>query len=152
VIKGVTGDSVIAPGFYIDSLEIPALGEWLSFTNVPVILFDVFSPEGGTVDGIIGMNLFVDLNFVLRGGGLFLQDDPTIEYIPIIIGDIAPGGGDGAVDSLDLAEFANHWLEISTSPNWNQECDMAPPLAPDGKVDFPDFAMLAGYWLEGTTP
>jgi len=146
VIKGVTGDSVIAPGFYIDSLEIPALGEWLSFTNVPVVLFDVSSPEGGTVDGIIGMNLFVDLNFLLRGGGLFLQDDPTIEYIPIIIGDIAPGGGDGVVDSLDLGEFASHWLETSISPNWNPECDMAPQPTPDEKADFLDFAVLAEHW------
>ncbi|MHC4570647.1 MAG: aspartyl protease family protein [Planctomycetota bacterium] len=156
VIKGVTGDSVIAPGFYIDSLEIPALGEWLSFTNVPVILFDVSSPEGGTVDGIIGMNLFVDLNFVLRGGGLFLQPDPSLEFEPFppcqVTGDIAPQGGDCKVDYLDLAEFANHWLETSTSPNWNPECDMAPQPTPDEKADFLDFAMLAGHWLEGTTP
>lgn len=151
-IKGVTGDSIIAPGFYIDTLEIPALGEWLSFTNVPVILFDVSSPEGGTVDGIIGMNLFVDLNFVLRGGGLFLQPDPSVEYIPIIIGDIAPGGGDGVVDSLDLAEFANHWLETSNSPGWNPECDMAPQPTPDEKADFLDFAVLVEHWFEGTTP
>ena len=70
-IVDVTGTSTMVPGFYIDFIEIPALGEWLSFTNVPVILFDVSSPEGGTLDGIIGMNLFGDFNLILRGGGLF---------------------------------------------------------------------------------
>jgi predicted aspartyl protease len=152
-IQGVTGDTIIAPGFYIDSIEIPALGEWLSFTNIPVILLDVASPEGGTADGIIGMNLFVELNFVLRGGGLFGQDDPSIEFEPIpLIADIAPQGGDGKVDYLDLAELVSHWLETSISPDWNPECDMAPPSSPDGMVNFLDFAVLAEHWLEGVEP
>ena len=146
-IQGVTGDTIMAPGFYIDSLEIPALGEWLSFTDVPVILLDVYSPEGGTADGIIGMNLFVNFNFVLRGGGMFLQDDPTVEFELIgIIGDIVPEDGDGEVNFLDLAEFADHWLETQTSPNWNPQCDMSPQSFPDGKVDFSDYAVLAQNW------
>lgn len=78
-IRGVTGDTIMAPGYYIDTIEIPALGQWFRATNVPVILLDVSSPEGGTLDGIIGMNLFVDFNLIIRGGGLFLQDDPTLE-------------------------------------------------------------------------
>ena len=49
------------------------------FNEVPVVLLDVNSPEGGTLDGIIGMNLFVDFNLIVRGGGLFLQEDPTLE-------------------------------------------------------------------------
>jgi hypothetical protein len=153
-IQGVTGDTIIAPGFYIDSIEIPALGEWLSFTSTPVILLDVASPEGGTVDGIIGMNLFVELNFVLRGGGLHGQDDPSIEFEPIshIIADIAPQGGDGKVDFLDLAELVSHWLETTISPDWNPQCDMAPPSNPDGMVNFLDFAVLAEHWLEGVEP
>ena len=148
-IQGVTGDTIMAPGFYIDSIDIPALGKWLSFTNIPVVLLDVASPEGGTADGIIGMNLFVELNFVLRGGGLLGQDDPSIEFEPIpLIADIAPQGGDDRVDYLDLAELVTHWLETSTSPNWNQECDLAPPSSPDGMVNFLDFAVLANHWLE----
>ncbi|HSW01452.1 MAG TPA: retropepsin-like aspartic protease [Sedimentisphaerales bacterium] len=78
-IQGVTGDVIMAPGFYIDTLEIPALGQWFRATNVPVVLLDIASPEGGTLDGIIGMNLFVDFNLILRGGGLFLEDDPRLE-------------------------------------------------------------------------
>ena len=156
-IEGVTGDSIMVPGFYIDSLEIPAFGEWLIFTNIPVILLDISSPEGGTVDGIIGMNLFTEFNFVLRGGGLFLQDDPTLEFEAInrITADIAPEGGDGVVDALDLAVFVEAWLATAgmpPSPNWNPKCDMAPLSNPDGSVDFLDFAVLAQHWLENIAP
>jgi predicted aspartyl protease len=142
-IQGVTGDTIMAPGFYIDRIDIPALGEWLSFTNVPAVLLDVPSPEGGTVDGIIGMNLFVDLNFVLRGGGLFLQDDPAIDYQPIPpAGDIAPEGGDGSVNILDLDALANAWLATPLSPNWNPQAD----LVSDAIINFRDFAILAQNW------
>ena len=156
-IVGVTGDSNDFPAFYIDSLEIPALGEWLIATNVPVVLLDIHSPEGGTVDGIIGMNLFTEFNLVLRGGGLFLQDDPTFEFEPIhrIIADIAPEGGDGIVDELDLEVFLQAWLSEGTmppSPNWNRKADMAPISEPDDKVDFLDYSILADHWLETVTP
>lgn len=83
-IEGVTGNSLMAPGFYLDRMEIPALGDWFVATQVPVVLLDISSPEGGTLDGIIGMNLFVDFNLIVRGGGLFLGDDPRLELQPIV--------------------------------------------------------------------
>ncbi len=148
-IVGVTGEPSTAPGFYIDSLAIPALGEWLIATNVPVILIDIASPEGGTLDGIIGMNLFVDCNIVVRGGGLFLQDDPMLEFEFIgdpLDGDISPAGGDGVVNMLDLAALASCWLALPGDANWMDECDIAPVELPDGKVDMLDFAALAKTW------
>jgi predicted aspartyl protease len=154
-IQGVTGEVVLAPGFYIDSLEIPALGEWLSYTNVPVILLDVSSPEGGTLDGIIGMNLFVSFNLVLRGGGLFLEDDPVLEFeviSSVVNADIAPIPGDGVVDYQDLAVLAEAWLTSSDATTWDPQADIAPPLLPDGMIDFLDYAVLAEHWLEITTP
>ncbi|MGA2093956.1 MAG: hypothetical protein ABSH16_11200, partial [Sedimentisphaerales bacterium] len=143
-IQGVTGETIIAPGFYIDSIDIPALGDWLSFTNIPVILLDIPSPEGGTVDGIIGMNLFADLNFVLRGGGLMLEDDPSISYEPInrLTGDIAPPGGDGIVNELDLAALADAWLANPLSQNWNSRAD----IVGDAIINFYDFAAIAQNW------
>ena len=155
-IQGVTSDSIMAPGFYVDSLQIPALGEWLEFTNVPVVLLDISSPEGGSVDGIIGMNLFVDYNFVLHGGGLFLQDDPSVELELIsydIIADIAPEGGDGVVNIRDLIVFINAWLATTNPPSgdWNPSCDMAPQPIPDGQINLLDFAVLAEYWMHGSS-
>jgi predicted aspartyl protease len=140
-IQGVTGEISTAPGFYISAIDIPALGEWLSFTNIPVVLLDVSSPEGGTLDGIIGMNLFTDLNFTVRGGGMFLQPDPAIEYEPIsrLPGDI---NGDGVVDWLDVAAFADAWLTTTGAPNWNARADMVS----DGIINFRDFAALAQNW------
>lgn len=154
-IQDVTGVITIEPGFYIDALEIPALGDWLSFTNVPVVLLDVLSPEGGTLEGIIGTNLFTEFNLVLSGGGLFGQDPPYLGFEPIparLPSDIAPVSGDGVVDFRDLAVFMQTWLATPGSRNWYPKADLAPPLSPDGMVDFLDFAVFAEHWLDTTAP
>ncbi len=150
-VQDVTGYISIEPGFYLDSLEIAALGEWLRFTNVPVVMLDVSSPEGGFLDGIIGMNLFTEFNLVLRGGGLIGQDPPSLEFERIqarLIADIAPEEGDGIIDYLDFAAFAEAWLATPASPNWNPKANLAPRFAPDSIIDFLDFAVLAEYWLD----
>ena len=154
-IQDVTGEITIEPGFYIDALEIPALGDWLSFTNVPVVLLDVLSPEGGTLEGIIGTNLFTEFNLVLSGGGLFGQDPAYLAFEPIparLPSDIAPVSGDGVVDFRDLAVFTQTWLATPGSRNWYPKADLAPPLSPDGRVDFLDFAVFTEYWLDTTAP
>ncbi|MGB2862090.1 MAG: retropepsin-like aspartic protease [Sedimentisphaerales bacterium] len=154
-IEDVTGDVTINPGFYIDSLDIPALGSWLSYTNVPVVLLDVSSPEGGALDGIIGMNLFTNFNLVLRGGGLPDYGGHSLDFEPIVprpFGDIAPGIGDGIVDLRDIAALANSWLATPESLQWNSAADIAPVGAPDGRIDFLDFAVMAENWLATTTP
>jgi hypothetical protein len=79
-IEDVTGTITMTPGFYLDMLEIPALGDWPSYSNVPVVMLDVASPEGGYLQGIIGTNLFTEFNLVLRGGGLSGQDPPSLEF------------------------------------------------------------------------
>ena len=154
-IEDATGAVTITPGFYLDSLEIPALGHWLTYANVPVVLLDLPSPEGGVLDGIIGMNLFVNFNLVLRGGGLLGQDPPSLEYeiIPSgLIGDIAPDGGDGAVDFLDFNAFVDAWSSTASSPNWNPEADIAPQPVSDGKVNYLDLAAMMENWLKSADP
>jgi hypothetical protein len=154
-VQDVTGEITIEPGFYIDSLEIPALGDWLSFTNVPVILLDVASPEGGYLEGIIGTNLFTEFNLVLRGGGLLGQDPPSLGFEPIpprLLSDIAPISGDGIVNLRDLAAFMQTWLATPDSPNWYPKADLAPQPNPDGIVDFLDLAVFAEYWLGTSAP
>jgi len=149
-ILTATGETITAPGYYIDSLEVIATPEWLRFTNVPVVVLDAPSPEGGVLDGIIGMNLFVEFNLVFRGGGLPGQSQPRLEFERLperMVADIAPGAGDGVVDLLDLAAFAEAWLTNSESFNWNPRADIAPRGRLDGRVDFLDFAVFAEYWL-----
>jgi len=154
-IVGVTGDSIMAPGFVIDSLDITATPDWLSFTNVPVVMLDVDSPEGGVMDGIVGMNLFTTFNLVLRGGGLPDYGGHRLDFEPIPprpIGDIAPGIGDGIVDLRDINALADLWLTTPESLLWNPDADIAPQGAPDGIVNFLDFAVIAGNWLATTEP
>jgi hypothetical protein len=150
-IEGVTGESIMAPGFYVDSITIPAIGQWLEYANVPVILLDISSPEGGTLDGIIGMNLFLEYNLIFRGGGIFLEDDPLLEFQQITsspIGDIAPPSGDGIVNLSDYSVFSKAWLAVTTDANWNPDADMVV----NGVIDLPDLAVLAENWLAGATP
>jgi len=154
-IEDATGAITIKPGFYVDSLEIPGLGDWLQFTNVPVILLDVSSPEGGTLEGIIGMNLLTEFNLVLSGGGLFGQDPPSLGFERIkagLVADIAPDGGDGVVDYLDFAAFAAAWHSTPEAANWNPKADIAPQPSPDGIVDFLDLAVFMEFWLAETSP
>jgi hypothetical protein len=144
-IVDVTGQSTIADGFYIDSLEISATPVWLSFTHVPAIVLNVDSPEGGVLEGILGTNLFIDTDFYIHGGGLYGQDQPYLKFafLPAgIAGDIAPPGGDGLVNILDLAALANAWLANPLSSNWNSQADMVS----DGIINFFDFAVLAQNW------
>ena len=153
-ITDVTGDTINAKGFIIDLLEISADPEWLSFTNVPVVMLDVISPESGTLEGIIGMNLFVEYNLLFHGGGLPDYGGHQLLLEPVdyrTVCDIASGDGDGKIDKLDLAAFVNAWLATPSSPNWNPRADLA-PVVRDGRVDFYDFAILAEYWGQETAP
>ena len=154
-IVGVTGNSIMAPGFYLDSLTIPAVGQWLEFTNVPVILLDISSPEGGKLDGIIGMNLFTQYNLILRGGGFMLQDDPRLEFerIPIgpVTGDIAPSSGDGKVDLLDFSVFSQSWMADDSDPQWNADADFILTGTSEGLIDLQDLSVLAENWLKGVS-
>jgi predicted aspartyl protease len=153
-IQGVSGQVTYEPGFYLDSLTIPALGEWLVFNNVPVVLLDISSPEGGTLDGIIGMNLFTEFNLVLRGGGLFLDEDPYLALEKItsedgLIGDIAPANTpDGKIDILDITALANAWLSSPDDNNWYDKADIAPAPYHDQKVNYQDFSTMAKSWQQ----
>jgi aspartyl protease len=154
-IQDVTGETTIHPGFFIDSLEIPVLGNWLSYSNVPVVMLDVASPEGGYLEGIIGMNLFVEFNLVLRGGGLFGQEPPSLEFERITlppIGDIVPAGGDGAVDYRDLDTLASAWFSTTETANYNERADLWPEQVPDGMVDGRDFAVFGSHWRQTVDP
>jgi hypothetical protein len=81
-ILGVGGQVENIPGFYLNTLTIPAIGGALNFTNVPVIVYDLIDPADGegTVPGIIGMNLFSDRDLVINGG----TSTPAVGIGPLI--------------------------------------------------------------------
>ncbi|HSW46233.1 MAG TPA: retropepsin-like aspartic protease [Phycisphaerae bacterium] len=142
-IQGVDGQSVFKPGFYITSIQIPALGEWLTFNRVPVVLLDVASPEGGTLDGIIGMNLLLNFNFVLRGGGMFNQPDPSLEY-EVLVPPVTDCDfdDDGDVDMEDFGVFQRCLSGPDTVQN-EPACAGA-KLDADSDVDAGDMAIFSG--------
>jgi predicted aspartyl protease len=152
-IEGVTGEVIQAPGFYIDSLKIPGMGQWLEFTNVPVVLLEVSSPEGGKLDGIIGMNLFTQYNLILRAGGLSFEDDPRLEFERIqigpVTGDIAPDPVDGKVNLADFSAFSQTWMATDTDGNWNPDADFVPTGTSEGVIDLEDLSVLSEHWLSG---
>jgi len=143
-IEGATGEIQMIDGFYIDRLEIPALGQWLTFTDVPVILLDIASPEGGTLDGIIGMNLFTELDFVLKGGGMFLQDDPSLTF-QIAEFAIADFNQDRKVNFYDFSLFASAWQTQTGQPDYSSIFDISNP--PDDIINLADLAIFAENWL-----
>jgi len=140
-IQGVDGTTSLEPGFTIDRIDIPALGEWLSFRDVPVVLLEVTSPEGGTLDGVIGMNLMTNVNFVLHGGGLFGQPAPSLEYEVIVPAQIdADFDDDGDVDQADFG----HLQACFTGPETVQDdpaCQNA-LLDADSDVDEHDITLF----------
>lgn len=140
-IQGVDGQSIFAPGFTISAIQIPALGEWLSFNNVPVVLLDVNSPEGGTLDGIIGMNLLTACSFVLRGGGLMLQPDPSLEYeitVPLAVNCDFDNDADVDLDDFGLMQ------RCFTGPDvvQNEPACLVARMDADGDVDGDDLQVF----------
>jgi len=136
-VTGVAGDVTTAPGFYIDSLKIDAFGGPVSFTQVPVIILDVPSVEGGLLDGIIGTNVFHDRNLAFRpdllGSSVIEISEPIVLYY---------GDFDTDID-VDMEDFG-HFQRCFNGPNrssLNDDCGSA-DYDEDGDVDIADFLMF----------
>lgn len=56
---------------------------------------------------------------------------------------------DGKVDLQDLVVFAQAWHSHTGDPNWNPECDLAPPYGYISLTDFVSFAIDYGKNLTG---
>ncbi|MBI4579211.1 MAG: hypothetical protein HY718_05880, partial [Planctomycetes bacterium] len=138
-IQGIDGQVVDAPGFFIDSIELPALGPWLSFTHVPVVMLDVASPEGGVLEGIIGMNLLNRYNVLLRGGGLPDMAQPRLDVEPLP-GVDADFDDDGDVDAVDFA-YLEACLSGYDVPQGDAACQ-AMRLDGDADIDHHDVKLF----------
>jgi len=74
--------------------------------------------------------------------------------------DVAPAGGDGIVNLLDWAVFANGWQDTTDANDLRTFCeqwlsssaysaDIAPTVDGDGWVNELDLAIMANHWLTG---
>lgn len=132
---GVGGIVPDIPGYYIDFVKISALGGALEYERAPVVVIDLPSPEGGALDGVLGMNFFWDRNVILEPSlllpGFLHVSDPVA--IPFADFDL-----DLDVDDTD-AFFA---LACSSGPESltpSAECDHL-DWDEDQDVDLRDFA------------
>jgi len=136
-VCGVGGLAEGVPGYYIDAAGISAFGGPLRYARAPFVVLDLPSPEGGILDGILGMNLFWDRNIIFEpslGGAAFLHvSDP----VPFAYGDF---NADRDVDAND----ADWFVACSTPPAFGSvdpECSHMDGDR-DLDIDLADFAMF----------
>jgi len=134
------GGLTTVPGYYVDYVRINAMGGALEFAHVPFVVIDMESPEGGPLDGVLGMNFFWNRNIVLEptgaGAGFLHVSDPVpYAYIDLNLNDV--------VDMLDFAIFAAAWHTTPTDPAWNKKCDFFVDEIIDGR----DLQAFTESWL-----
>jgi len=134
-----------ASGYYIDYVRINAMGGAMEFARVPFIVIDMESPEGGSLDGILGMNFFWNRNLVLEptvGGAGFLHVSDPVPYAYIDL------NYDDVVDVADFAIFASAWHATPADPAWNTACD----FFADEVIDSRDLQAFTDAWVAGLQP
>jgi Aspartyl protease len=140
-IPGAGGAAIQIPGFYLDTFSLQMDSGDLTFTDVPVLVYNVMGPDGSIVSAVAGTNLFADRHIVINPdpGNTYL----AISDVVLIHGDL---DGDGFVGITDL--------NIVLS-NWNQAVPPGNPLADpsdDGFVGIEDMNVVLGNWNAGTPP
>jgi len=138
-VCGIGGMNEVA-GYYVDFVRINAMGGAMEFARVPFVILDMDSPEGGSLDGIIGMNFFWNRNLVLEptsSGTAFLHvsDPMPYAYIDLNLDDV--------VDVMDFAIFASAWHTTPADPAWNARCD----FYLDEVIDARDLQAFADSWV-----
>ncbi len=136
-VCGVGGLATGVPGYYIDFVKMNALGGAIEFSRAPFIVLDLPSPEGGSLDGILGMNFFWNRNVIfdpfLTGTG-FLQVSDPLQFA------YADFDLDYDVDNADAQTF----ISCVTSPQSgfvSPECTHI-DADEDEAVDLRDFAIF----------
>ena len=139
-VCGVGGLVTDVDGYYVDYVKINARGGALEFSRAPFVVVDLPSPEGGTLDGVLGMNFFWNRNVIfepalgLDGKSAFLHlSDP----IPFAYGDFDL---DFYVDMEDIPSFVSCMSGPGVQPV-SPECDHV-DADESGTVDLFDFAQF----------
>ncbi len=146
-VCGVGGLVTGIGGYKIDFVKINASNGALEFAEAPFVVLDLPSPEGGTLDGILGMNFFWNRNVIfepaLGGSGFFHVSDP----IPVAFAD---SDVDFDVDVDDAEVFIGCAMGPNDSPV-SPECSHL-DINKDDDLDLSDFAAFQRcYSGEGFT-
>ena len=134
---GVGGLVENIPGYYVDYVRISASGGALEFSRAPFIVLDLGSPEGGSLDGVLGMNFFWNRNVIFQPSltlsSFFHVSDPVPFAAPDFDLDLH-------VDSTDWS-IQNACLAGPSGNGVGPECEHT-DLDGDGDVDLADFSAL----------
>ena len=134
-VCGVGGLVFDVPAYYVDFVRINTLGGPLLFSRAPFIVIDLPSPEGGVLDGILGMNFFWNRNLVFEpalGFSAFLH---ISEPIPVAFGDTDVDFDVDLTDARLMIECVSGPTTATVSP----ECDHLDGDQ-DGDIDMRDYA------------
>lgn len=136
-VCGVGGLTPGIPGYYIDYVSIAAFGGPLRWSRAPFVLIDLPSPEGGTLDGILGMNFFWDRNITfepsLEASSFFQVSEP----VPFAYADFDLDLDVDGQDQVGFTACMTHPRPFQVSP----DCDHLDADF-DGDVDLHDFVRL----------
>lgn len=146
-VCGVGGVEPGISGYYIDYVAIAALGGPLRWSRAPFVIIDLPSPEGGILDGILGMNFFWDRNVTfepsLEVSSFFQVSDP----VPFAYADFDL---DLDVDVQDERFFSLCMTDPSPLQS-SPECDHVDADF-DGDVDLQDFTRVQNCMSGGSVP
>ncbi len=134
-VCGVGGLVEGVAGYYVDYVKINAMGGALEFSRAPFVVLDLPSPEGGSLDGILGMNFFWNRNVIFEPALLFTAFFHVSDPIAFAYGDFDL---DLDVDPKDAAAI----VSCMTGPErsiLNPLCDHIDGDE-DGDVDLIDFS------------
>ena len=124
-------------GFYIDYVKINARGGALEFSNAPFVIIDLPSPEGGVLDGVLGMNFFWNRNVIFDPSLTLSSFLHVSDPIPLAYGDF---DHDLDVDEDDFAFFQ----DCSSGPSilfTDPACNEVDADG-DGDIDQDDFGIF----------
>jgi hypothetical protein len=116
------GGVIQVPGFYMNSLNIPATGGSLNFNNVPVLVLNIVDPgtgPGSFVPGIIGMNLFHDrdLNVNLSSFDPFVRvSNPLTEQWSVDAAGNWSNADNWTLGVPDVADAKANFIGAITAP------------------------------------
>jgi hypothetical protein len=115
-VEGAGGVLGGIPGFYLEEMEIDAVGGTLVFHNVPIAVLNVPNPvdPANVIDAIIGMHVFAGRDLV-------------IDAIPAASGlGIAP-----SLYISDPVTLTRTWSTAAASADWSAGASWASPAGPD---------------------
>lgn len=164
------------PGFYIDYMRINASGGAVEFSHAPFIILDIPSPNGGVLDGVLGMNAFWNRNLVLEPsllGSSFLHISEPLFGPEVLLGDVDLDLDRDAADIDDLYAHFGGDIETTDPAIYDLNVDFDVNQADvdylvrnlmgsefgdsnlDGEINLDDFSSLkqsfgnAGGWANG---